>query len=123
MIRSALIGSSSTATDARPWIVYDIDAAAQAVVVRDVNGLAARGTVSRQKEAGLRRRIPLELRPGDEETPHWLMLTLDGQWVFEPETRLSGEYYAHVARFDPKTGDWLKLEFLDEQGERDEQRR
>ena len=54
-----------------------------------------------------------ELDADADDEVHVLAQTLDGDLEFVPESKQRPEYYAHLAWFDPSTGEWTALEFVD----------
>lgn len=52
-------------------------------------------------------------RPRLEDEVHVLAVTLDGDLEFVPESKQRPAYYAHLGWYDPTSGEWTALEFVD----------
>lgn len=55
-----------------------------------------------------------EGRPNLSDEEHMLAVTEDGEIEFVPFSRQRQVYYAHLASYDPLTGEWTLLSFVDE---------
>lgn len=51
--------------------------------------------------------------PAPADEVHVLAQTFDGELEFVPLSKQRPEYYAHLAWFEPDTGEWTALEFHD----------
>lgn len=127
-----VILSTSDPDDPRPWFRFTFDGATLTVDMTEANGLAAYSkangrAVSKQKEAAARRKHAFtlaperraDLPPRDPALPprdqevHVLAMTEDGDLEFVPQSEQRPVYYAHLAWYDPATGDVAVLEFVD----------
>ncbi len=142
-MRTQPILSRRDPDDPHPWAEIDVEDGNLAINVRALNGAApsragqeARAGRTRPEaarrgieQAEERARGPRGLaltqgtRPDDapdlDERPtladeiHVLAETLDGDLEFVPESQQRETYYAHLGWYDPATGEWTLLEFVD----------
>lgn len=117
--------------DPRPWADLELTDGSLDVQVRELNGLPAfraRNGLGADEPPGWKRRpdatahtfarssddqaaADTGVAPADEI--HVLAVTLDGELEFVPTSQQQPVYYAHLAWWDPATGEWTALEFID----------
>lgn len=118
-------------TDPHPWADLDLIDGSLEVQVRELNGLPAfraRNGLGVEDPPGWKRRPQATshtfarstddvaaagtgVAPADEV--HVLAVTLDGVLKFGPTSQQQPVYYAHLAWWDPATGEWTALEFVE----------
>lgn len=108
--------SNSDSTDPRPWFDFRVSSDLW-VDIFEANGLAAATwtNASEQAEQALTEnsRHSLGLTSGKETETHVLAVATDGGLEFVPRSEEAGVYYAHLGWYDPETGTWEKLEFVE----------
>jgi hypothetical protein len=144
LVKRTPVRSSPDPEDPRVWVELDAEDGSLTVHVRNLNGLvpyreeeaalsggrvtayARKKLLAAQAGAVGERTFArsTELRGEDEEFDpdrpqpadevHLLMLTLDGDLLFAPTSRVRGSFYAHLGAYDPATGEWELLEFVDD---------
>lgn len=108
------IESNSDPNDPRPWFDHDLRSDLRADI-RDANGAAAADwtTATETDEQTLVEDSSHSLTISSEkpEEVHILLVTTDGQLQFIPESEQPAVCYAHLAWFNPDTGEITQLNF------------
>jgi hypothetical protein len=111
------ISSSSDPSDPQPWFDFDFDSADLEVDIREANGLAAAGwtNASEQAEQDLvGNSIHAKSLNSEKDTEvHVLLIDLDGNLQFVPESEQPAVCYAHLAWYDPEADTLDQLTFTD----------
>lgn len=120
-MKNVPIRSCSNPDDPRPWADIDLADGSTAVTVKELNGLPAfrqRNGLGADVPPGWKRRPnstahSFAVDGGAPDEIHVLAVTLDGAIVFVPESQQESVYYAHLAWYDPATGEWTRLVFTE----------
>ena len=107
--------SEKSRSSPRPWVKWALNEPIKRFTITDVTGLSARGLVSPEKEAVLKRVYTLELSPIKPTEIHVVAITLDGNLEFVPESEQRPEYYAHLGWYNPVMDTWTILDFQEEE--------
>lgn len=137
-MRHVPIRSARSENDPRPWANLGLTDGSLTIEVRELSGLLrAREIAAEQAGKALDKATRDKLEKGrrpnatthmfaldtDTTAPtggvapasevHVLAVTLDGDLEFVPLSKQRPAYYAHLAWFDPSTGEWDRLQFID----------
>lgn len=118
-MRSSPIRSFSDPARPEPWAELVVADGSLDVTVRALNGLEAyKRARGEDVPPGWKRRPEatahtLARSPSKPDETHVLAVTLDGDLEFVPQSEQRPVYYAHLAWWDPATGEWTVLEFVE----------
>lgn len=110
------IESSSDPSNGLPWFKFDVDTVDMSVGFSKANGLAnfpdaAAGADLDHLPPNSRHSLKLSTDKPDEV--HVLAVALDGTLEFVPVSEQREVYYAHLAWYDPSTGNADAMEFVE----------
>lgn len=120
-MKTVPLKSSSNPDDPRPWADLALTDGSLDVTVNALNGLVAfrqRNGLGAEAPPGWQKRPDptshsFSLTAGKEAETHVLAVTLDGTLVFVAESDQQSVYYAHLAWWEPASGEWTALDFID----------
>lgn len=134
-MKTRKIYSDPNQASPKPWFKFTVQDGSLDVSIEEENGLlpfreerarsegkrltaAERSTIARANPRthtfalSTERRPPTPNQPESlAEEPHVLLVTLDGDWELVPFSKQPFECYAHLAIYDPATGEWEVLVF------------
>lgn len=122
-----------------PWADLDLVDGSLTIAVRELNGFTAAKEIAAARAGEALDAAELNALKGRErpevtsetlqlstdttapeggglppaEQVHVLAVTLDGDLEFVPESQQASVYYAHLAWYEPATGEWTAFEFID----------
>lgn len=142
-MKKNIIKSDLSESSPRPWMEFDVVDGSTSVTINKINGVVPylryrafqenkdfSTTAAQAVDARVRSMIkrhnfslatgtktPEELTPGESpnlaEEVHVLAVTLEGEVEFVPFSRQKAEYYAHLGLYNPATGEWEVLQFVE----------
>ncbi|MEX0748786.1 MAG: hypothetical protein WD467_03260 [Candidatus Saccharimonadales bacterium] len=112
-----------------PWCDFEVTDGSLTVIIQELSGLRpCRQLMAEQsnsllpattcdqlegKCSAMATTHNLTLDPSAATVKHVLAVTLDGDLEFIPEHLQQPIYFAHLASYEPSTGEWTKLRFVD----------